>query len=133
MKWATTGFGFMFIGFNSLYFPMLILGYNGMPRRYHTYPDLPVFNNLQMASTMGSWILVVGVVIVFAVWIHALLKGRSTTAVNPWNSSTLEWQTATPPTLFNFEEDPVITRDPYDYEAFRSEVTAGTSKGATHD
>jgi len=61
------------------------------------------------------------------------LKGKRTSDPNPWNSSTIEWQTATPPTLFNFEEEPVITRDPYDYKAFRAEVKAGTSLGASHD
>ena len=132
-RWATTGWGFMFIGFNALYFPMLFLGYYGMPRRYHTYPDIPIFNTLQMASTIGSWVVVTGVIIVLSVWIHALLKGKRNTEANPWNSSTLEWQTETPPSLFNFEEDPVITRDPYDYEAFRKEVKAGTSIGASHD
>jgi cytochrome c oxidase subunit 1 len=132
MKWAKTAFVFMFVGFNSLYFPMLLLGYYGMPRRYHTYPDMPIFNKLQMASTLGSWILVTGVIMVLGVWIYALLKGKKTTEANPWNSSTLEWQTATPPTLFNFEEDVEITRDPYDYEAFRGEVKAGTSAGANN-
>jgi cytochrome c oxidase subunit 1 len=66
----------------------------------------------------------------FITWIHGLLKGKQSSEENPWNSSTLEWQTASPPTLYNFEKDPVITRHPYDYDAFRTEVKAGTSKGA---
>jgi cytochrome c oxidase subunit 1 len=133
MLWAKIGFVFMFIGFNALYFPMLWLGYYGMPRRYHTYPDIPIFNKLQMASTVGSWVLVTGVIIVLAVWIYALIKGKRTTEQNPWNSSTLEWQTATPPTLFNFEEDVEITRDPYNYEAFHAEVAAGKAVGGKRD
>jgi cytochrome c oxidase subunit 1 len=133
MKLAKATFGFMFVGFNSLFIPMFVLGYYGMPRRYHTYPDMPIFNNLQQASTIGSWILVTGVILMFITWIHGLLKGKKTNEENPWNSSTLEWQTATPPTLFNFEEDPVVTRDPYDYDAFREEVKNGTAKGASNE
>lgn len=133
MKWANRSFIFMFIGFNTLYFPMLILGFFGMPRRYHTYPDIPVYNNLQMLSTFGSWILVTGVVLVLGTWIHGLIKGKRTTEQNPWNSSTLEWQTATPPTLFNFEEAVVVTREPYDYHGFREDVKNGKAAGVIHD
>ena len=130
---ANATFWFMFIGFNALFIPMFILGFYGMPRRYHTYPDIPLFTNLQQASTIGSWILVTGVILMFITWIHGLLKGREDVEENPWNSSTLEWQTASPPTLYNFEEEPVVTRHPYDYDAFRAEVKAGTSKGANHE
>jgi len=129
-KLANATFGFMFTGFNALFIPMFILGFYGMPRRYHTYPDIPLFTTLQQASTIGSWILVIGVILMFVTWIHGLRKGQISNEENPWNSSTLEWQTASPPTLYNFEEDPVVTRHPYDYDAFRAEVKAGTSKGA---
>ena len=127
-KWAKIGFWSLFVGFHCLYFPMFILGLNGMPRRYHTYPDIPLFNKLQMFSTMGSWVLVLGVVIILGTWIHGMLKGRETHEPNPWHSSTLEWTTATPPTLYNFAEIPVITRHPYDYSAFLKE----SPKGASH-
>lgn len=132
-KWATRAFGFMFIGFNTLYFPMFILGYYGMPRRYQTYPDIPVYRHLQQLSTVGSWILVTGVILVLGTWIYALKKGKKTSEQNPWNSSTLEWQTATPPTLYNFEKEVTITREPYDYQAFREEVKTGSAAGVAHE
>ena len=132
-KWANRSFAFMFVGFNALYFPMLILGVFGMPRRYHTYPDLPTYNSLQMASTIGSWVLVIGVVLVLGTWIHGLRKGKRTSEENPWNSSTLEWQTATPPTLFNFNEEVEVSRDPYDYESFREDVRNGKAAGVIND
>ena len=122
---AKLSFWMLFIGFHTLYFPMFILGANGMPRRYHTYPDIPIFNKLQMLSTVGSWILVLGVVLILGTWIHGLLKGKKTEDPNPWNSSTLEWQTATPPTLFNFQEIPTVERDPYDYGSFLKESPKG--------
>ncbi|NQV15975.1 cbb3-type cytochrome c oxidase subunit I [bacterium] len=133
MKWAKASFAFMFVGFNSLFIPMFVLGFYGMPRRYQTYPDMPIFNHFQMASTIGSWILGIGVVLLLTTWIRALLSGEKTSEMNPWNSSTLEWQTATPPTLYNFEEEVEITRHPYDYETFREEVKKGTSIGATNE
>lgn len=132
-RWAKRAFGFMFIGFNTLYFPMLILGYFGMPRRYHTYPDIPIYDRLQMLSTIGSWILVTGVIMVLANWIYGLLKGEKTMEANPWNSSTLEWQTATPPPLYNFKQSIKVTRDPYDYKTFREEVKQGNEAGAMHE
>ena len=49
----------MFIGFNTLYMSMFILGYMGMPRRY--YDSLPEFQNLHTVATIGSWILVLGI------------------------------------------------------------------------
>jgi len=132
-KWATRAFLVTFVGFNILYFPMFILGYYGMPRRYHTYPDIPIYNSLQQLSTFGSWILVTGITMILAIWIHGLLRGKKSTEKNPWNSSTLEWQTATPPSLYNFEEEVEITRDPYDYNAFREELKTGISAGAAHE
>jgi cytochrome c oxidase subunit 1 len=128
MVWAKRAFWTLFIGFHSLYFPMFILGVNGMPRRYHTYPDLPLFNTFQMLSTIGSWILVTGVLLILSNWIHGVLKGKRTSEANPWHSSTLEWQTTTPPPLYNFTTIPTITRDPYDYEAFFRE-----QQGVAHD
>lgn len=121
-KLANYAFGFMFIGFQFLYIPMMILGINGMPRRYHSFPDNPLFNTYQMMSTMGSWVLVTGVVLLFITFIKAMRKGEKTTEKNPWNSSTLEWTTATPPPLYNFVDDVVVERDPYDYEKFRQEI-----------
>ncbi|MCB1171926.1 MAG: cbb3-type cytochrome c oxidase subunit I [Leptospiraceae bacterium] len=120
-KLGNTAFTLMFIGFQFLYMPLLYLGMNGMPRRYHTYPDIPLFNTWQFVSTVGSWVLVAGVIMLFVTWIHALWKGKPTTERNPWNSSTLEWQTLTPPPLYNFAVEPVVTRDPYDYEKFRKD------------
>lgn len=133
IKWANWAFGFMFIGFNTLYFPMFILGFLGMPRRYHTYPDIPIYVTLQQISTVGSWILVTGVTLVLGVWIYGLLRGKRSSEQNPWNSSTIEWQTASPPSLYNFEKEVVITRHPYDYQAFRKEVKTGASAGAKHE
>ncbi|MGH2574697.1 MAG: cytochrome c oxidase subunit I, partial [Ignavibacteria bacterium] len=98
------------IGFNILYFIMFIMGYMGMPRRYYDY--LPQFQTYHIISTVGSWIMVSGIVLMFANLIRGLFKGEKAPN-NPWGGTTLEWRVSTPPTLENFEEVPVITGGPY--------------------
>lgn len=101
---------FLFAGFNTLYFPMFIMGFQGMPRRYYDYPAQ--FHSLQFLSTVGSWILFTGVVLIFANLINALRKGASSPA-NPWNGTTLEWTIPSPPSAENFEIIPVVKHGPY--------------------
>lgn len=108
--WATP---FIFIGFNMLYFTMFILGYEGMPRRYWSY--LPEYQTLHIVSTVGSWILVTGLAIMFTNLIFALFKGIKAES-NPWGGVTLEWTIPSPPPPENFEEIPVIDHPPYDFE-----------------
>ncbi len=102
----------MFIGFNALYFPMLILGWMGMPRRYYDY--LPRFQPLNVVSTAGSWVLALGLAVFFVTLWRARRHGEIAPA-NPWGGSTLEWQIASPPPVENFERIPVIERGPYEY------------------
>jgi cytochrome c oxidase subunit 1 len=112
-KTANVAFTFMFIGFNTLYFPMFILGIMGMPRRYYDY--LPQFTTLNVISTVGSWILVTGIIIMIVNLIQSARKGEKAPK-NPWGGTTLEWQTSSPPSLHNFDEEPVIPAGgPYDH------------------
>ncbi len=105
--------GHMFIGFNMLYFTMLVLGWQGMPRRYYDY--VPEFTTGHVIATIGSWFLVAGLVILVVTVIRAMRKGERAPA-NVWGGTTLEWQTASPPVHENFVDDPVITTGPYDFE-----------------
>jgi cytochrome c oxidase subunit 1 len=111
---AKTGFWFLFIGFNVLYFPMFIMGWLGMPRRYYDY--LPEFHIYHFISTIGSWILITGLIIMFTNLIRSLRKGKIVTEQNIWGGETLEWQVPTPPPLENFEHIPTITEGPYEYK-----------------
>ncbi len=108
-KWSV---GLIFVGFNMLYFTMFILGYEGMPRRYWDY--LPQFQTLQVISTVGSWILIAGILLMFGNLHRAMKKGTSASA-NPWGGKTLEWTIPSPPPVHNFDEIPVITHGPYYY------------------
>ncbi|MBV6477335.1 MAG: cytochrome c oxidase subunit 1 [Ignavibacteria bacterium] len=100
------------IGFNVLYFPFFIMGYLGMPRRYYDY--LPEYQIWHIISTVGSWILVSGILLMIANLISGLKSGKRTTD-NPWGGTTLEWTTSSPPTLENFEVLPTVTAGPYDH------------------
>jgi cytochrome c oxidase subunit 1 len=111
-KVATWAWGLIMVGFNVLYFPMLILGIQGMPRRYADY--LPQFEGLHFLSTVGSWILVTGIIIMFVNLIRGARAGEKAPA-NPWGATTLEWQTTSPPPLLNFREPPSVDTDPYDF------------------
>ena len=112
---AFIGWLFMTIGFNILYFPMLILGYMGMPRRYYHY--LLEYETLQRLATVGSWIMVVGILLLIINLIVSLKRGAKASA-NPWGGRTLEWTVSSPPPTENFHEIPVVTTGPYDYSEF---------------
>ncbi len=103
----------VFVGFNLTFFPQFVLGYLGMPRRYHAYPD--EFQVLNVMSTAGASILGLGYLLPLAYLLWSLKYGKKA-GDNPWHAYGLEWQTPSPPPTFNFEEMPVVTRPVYDYD-----------------
>jgi cytochrome c oxidase subunit 1 len=100
------------VGFNVTFFPQFILGVLGMPRRYADY--LPQLTTLNRISTMGSWILGLGFLVVAWNLARGLKSGRAS-GPNPWGALTLEWMTASPPPHENFLVEPVVTDGPYEY------------------
>jgi cytochrome c oxidase subunit 1 len=102
----------IFIGFNLTFFPQFILGYMGMPRRYHVYP--PEFQVLNVLSSAGASILGLGYLIPFCYLLWSLKYGPIAPP-NPWGATGLEWQTASPPPTENFEVTPVVTQEAYTY------------------
>jgi len=117
--WAKFAALVLFVGFNLTFFPQFILGYLGMPRRYHMYP--PEFQVLNVLSSAGATILGIGYLIPFVYLIWSLRHGKNAGA-NPWRACGLEWQTSSPPPVHNFAEAPVVTDEPYTY---REEEAAG--------
>jgi cytochrome c oxidase subunit I len=115
---ANIGLLFLFVGFNLLYFPLFIVGMLGMPRRYYDY--LPEFTNLNFLSTIGSWVLAIGLIIIIANLIKGGRKGeRITGNGNIWGAITLDWlKTSTPPITENFEQIPEANYGPYEYKKF---------------
>jgi cytochrome c oxidase subunit 1 len=110
--WSKLSALVIFVGFNVTFFPQFILGYMGMPRRYHSYPD--EFQVLNVMSSAGATILGVGYVIPIVYFIWSMRYGRHASS-NPWGVVGLEWQTTSPPPTENFEETPVVTHGPYEY------------------
>ena len=85
-----------------------------MPRRYAFYDDIPIYKTMHFASSIGAFTLGIGIAIALAALIMSLFKGEDAPD-NPWGASTLDWQCQSPPVHENFEEDPVLTKDPYYY------------------
>jgi cytochrome c oxidase subunit 1 len=113
--WAKLAALTIFVGFNLTFFPQFILGYLGMPRRYHAYA--PEFQVLNVMSTAGASILGIGYLLPLIYLVWSLRYGPHATA-NPWKATGLEWTTASPPPKENFEVTPVVTEEPYNYPDF---------------
>ena len=105
--------GIVFIGFNWLYFPMFILGLQGMPRRYFDY--LPEYSFGHFISSIGAFVLIAGVILMVYNLVRSAKRGELAPA-NPWGGHTLEWTIASPPPLENFDKEVVVTVAPYDYD-----------------
>ena len=110
--WARSAWWLIVSGFNVTFFPMFILGMQGMPRRYAEYPAK--YQPLNIVATVGSWFLALGILIMFANFIRSLKKGTPAPD-NPWQGLTLEWSTSSPPPEENFHEIPTVTDWPYSY------------------
>ena len=103
----------LFIGFNLTFFPQFILGYLGMPRRYHNYP--PEYQVLNVMSTAGASILALGYLLPMIYLTWSMRYGR-VAGKNPWPATGLEWTTDSPPLTENFHETPVVDWEVYDFE-----------------
>jgi cytochrome c oxidase subunit 1 len=111
--WARLAALIVFVGFNLTFFPQFILGYVGMPRRYYQYPG--EFQVLNVMSTAGATVLGIGYLLPMIYFLWSMRYGKPAPD-NPWNAAGLEWQTQSPPTTFNFEKEPVVTWEAYNYD-----------------
>jgi len=119
--WAKLSALVVFLGFNLTFFPQFIMGYLGMPRRYHAYP--PEFQIYHVLSTAGASVLAVGYLIPAVYFVWSMRYGKAAPD-NPWGATGLEWQTTSPPLPENFEITPVVTHEAYDYSIVE-EMTVG--------
>jgi cytochrome c oxidase subunit 1 len=117
--WGRVSAVLIFFGFNLTFFPQFVLGYLGMPRRYHAYPE--EFQVLNVMSSAGASILGVGYLIPLAYLLWSLRYGPPS-GPNPWHAAGLEWQTPSPPETQNFSETPHVTGPPYDYAPAQAET-----------
>ena len=109
------------VGFVFHYVPMLILGMQGMPRRYYDY--LPQYETGNFLAGFGGYLLCAGMLVMFINLFFSLRNDRTAPA-DPWGGTTLEWSIASPPPMENFVDPPEIKGFPYDF----SEVIARSRK-----
>jgi len=112
--WSKIAGVIIFLGFNLTFFPQFILGFLGMPRRYHVYP--PEFQVYNVLSSAGATVLGLGYLIPFIYFMWSLKYGKPA-GPNPWGATGLEWQIPSPPPTENFEVTPVVTVEAYEYHA----------------
>ncbi|HXE62657.1 MAG TPA: cytochrome c oxidase subunit I [Bryobacteraceae bacterium] len=120
--WSKVSAVLVFAGFNLTFGPQFLLGYMGMPRRYHVYP--PEFQVLNVLSSAGASILGIGLILP-AMYLTWSLKYGAKASANPWGATGLEWQTSSPPIAENFEVTPVVTHEAYDYSTVQEVVHIG--------
>ena len=112
--WGRVAAVILFVGFNLTFLPQFVLGFLGMPRRYHVYP--PEFQMLNVLSTAGATILGLGYLIPVVYLLWSLFRGQPA-GDNPWGATGLEWQTPSPPPTFNFDRTPIVTEEAYAYDS----------------
>jgi cytochrome c oxidase subunit 1 len=117
--WARVGAVTIFLGFNLTFFPQFILGYLGMPRRYHYYPE--EFQVLNVMSSAGASILGAGYLLPMVYLVWSMRYGPRASA-NPWGAKGLEWEIDSPPITENFERQPVVREEAYAYAASEVKV-----------
>ena len=111
-SWARFAAILMFFGFLFTFFPMFIMGWLGMPRRYYAYP--PEFQVFNVMASAGAVILAAAYLLPMGYLAFSLFRGARA-GDNPWDATGLEWQTSSPPPRANFHTPPIVENEPYDY------------------
>ena len=115
-RWGKISFWLILVGANLLYYAMMMVGIEGMPRRYVDYPEIDYWVTLNQISSVGAVFLAVGVGVTFYAWFKGLSGPEA--GRNPWGSPSLEWTVSSPPPPQNFDSFPVEVADdwsPYKY------------------
>lgn len=112
MVWGRVSALFIYFGFNLTFFPQFILGYLGMPRRYHVYA--PEFQVLNVLSTAGAGFLAIAYLMPLFYLGYALRHGKAA-GPDPWGVIGLEWTVDSPPPKLNFARTPIVEEPPYNY------------------
>jgi cytochrome c oxidase subunit 1 len=97
----------MFVGFNLTFFPMHQLGLAGMPRRIADYASNAGWNELNLAATIGGF-LIAASMLPFLWNVFISLRNGRIAGDDPWEANTLEWATTSPPPPYNFDHLPEI-------------------------
>jgi cytochrome c oxidase subunit I len=110
--WGKLSAILVFFGFNMTFFPQFVMGFIGMPRRYHAYP--PEFQMMHVLSTAGAFVLATGILIPMIYLLWSWRYGKKAPP-NPWGAPGLEWRTTSPPPTENFYATPIVTWEAYEF------------------
>ncbi|MCE9564665.1 MAG: cbb3-type cytochrome c oxidase subunit I [Planctomycetes bacterium] len=126
--WSRVAAAIIIVGFFLTFVPQFVMGYHGMPRRYPNYPQ--EFHVYNVMSTAGASILGLGYLLPVFYLTLSLFFGKKATG-NPWSATGLEWQSPSPPPLFNFDEAhmPVVVCGPYEYALGIDQMGRGLPEG----
>jgi len=124
-KWS---FWVMFIGFNIGFFPMHIVGLQGMPRRIFTYSADTGWGTMNLIITHGAYIFAVGVLLFLINMVISRISGKPAGA-NPWGGGTLEWSVSSPPPPYNFKLIPIVARR---HPLWEEELDEGRDRSSTN-
>jgi cytochrome c oxidase subunit 1 len=112
-KLGKVQFWFFIVGLNLAFFPMHLLGLLGMPRRIYTYASNGPWDDLNLTSTIGAFIIAVGVLIFIVNFFMSAFSSQKA-GDDPWDAFTLEWMTTSPPQVYNFKTIPTVrSRRPF--------------------
>ncbi len=123
-KWC---FWLLFVGFNVTFFPMHLLGIDGMPRRVYTYAAQGQLPELNLIATLGSYVMLAGVVLFLWNVVVSAIK-RAPVGPDPWGANSLEWWTSSPPPEHNFDTLPPIRSERPVFDAKHPDVAARTPR-----
>jgi heme/copper-type cytochrome/quinol oxidase subunit 1 len=116
-------FWLMFVGFNLTFFPMHMLGIQGMPRRIADYAN-PAWNGWNLLATVGGFIIAFSM-LPFLWNVFVSLRNGKVAGDDPWEGNTLEWATSSPPPPYNFDRLPEIRSERPVFDARHGLVAHG--------
>jgi cytochrome c oxidase subunit 1 len=126
------GFWLLFVAVNLTFFPQYLLGLRGMPRRIASYrPDLG-WNDLNLASTIGGFLVGVAILLVL-VNLWRSMRGPRTAGDDPWEGNSLEWVTTSPPPHHNFHQIPQIISERPAFDLRHGRVRVAPSGETPYD
>ena len=110
-SWGRVIFGVLFVGFNTTFFPMHLVGAAGMPRRIYTYDAGLGWEVANLVQTVGAFIIAFGVLFFIIDLVRSIRAEGHPAGPNPWDAGTAEWLTDSPPAVHNFDAIPTIYSD----------------------